>query len=156
MDTLTPTRERPDTPDVRALLQRHFDLMRSQSPEESCHVMAPDTLLEADAVLLGIRQSGILLGVGALTIIAPGEGELKSMHTAEEARGRGVARALLTALMDHAQKMGLHQISLETGSAETFGPARALYHTFGFTLCPPFGTYIEDPLSVFMTKRLDT
>ncbi|MBY5934744.1 GNAT family N-acetyltransferase [Tateyamaria omphalii] len=154
MDALSVTPDTPATPDVQALLGRHFALMRSQSPAESCHVMEPDTLLEAGATLYAARDGDAVLGVGALTVIAPGHGELKSMHTAAEARGRGVARAVLAALMSEARAQGLTRLSLETGSAEVFAPARALYAAHGFEECPPFGDYVLDPLSVFMTRTL--
>ena len=42
----------------------------------------------------------------------------------------------------------------ETGSAEAFGPARQLYASFGFTYCEPFAQYVDDPYSVFMTRRI--
>lgn len=38
---------------------------------------------------------------------------------------------------------------------EYFQPARALYASFGFTPCAPFGDYLEDPNSVFMTLTID-
>ncbi|APX10264.1 GNAT family N-acetyltransferase [Tateyamaria omphalii] len=156
MDALSVTPDTPATPDVQALLGRHFALMRSQSPAESCHVMEPETLLEAGATLYAARNGDgdEVLGVGALTVIAPGHGELKSMHTAAEARGRGVARAILAALLEAARQKGLDRVSLETGSAEVFAPARALYAAHGFEECPPFGAYTLDPLSVFMTRTL--
>ncbi|MEM8655169.1 MAG: GNAT family N-acetyltransferase [Pseudomonadota bacterium] len=147
-------RARPDAPEIEALLVRHFALMRATSPAESCHVMEPGTLLENEAVLFAARDGDAVLGVGAVTEIAPGHGELKSMHTAAEARGRGVARAVLQALMGHARDTGLTRLSLETGSAEEFAPARALYAAHGFQDCPPFGSYVVDPLSVFMTRTL--
>jgi len=37
---------------------------------------------------------------------------------------------------------------------EAFGPAQKLYESFGFVYCAPFGEYVEDPNSVFMTMRL--
>lgn len=143
-----------DTPEVTALLLRHFELMRASSPEESCHVMEPDALLERDAALFAARDGDVVLGVGAIAVIGPDHGELKSMHTAAEARGRGVARAVLMALLSHAREIGMTRVSLETGTAELFTPARALYAANGFSDCPPFGSYIEDPLSVFMTRAL--
>lgn len=146
--------ETPDSADVRALLVRHFELMRSMSPAESCHVMAPDALIEANVTLLGIRREGVLLAVGALAQIGPQEGELKSMHTAAEARGQGLARHLLRALLARATAEGFSKVSLETGSADEFAPARALYDAEGFTPCAPFGSYLLDPLSVFMTRDL--
>jgi putative acetyltransferase len=45
-------------------------------------------------------------------------------------------------------------VSLETGSADPFAPARSLYASFGFTYCEPFADYVEDPHSVFMTRAL--
>ena len=144
----------PTQPPVRELLLRHFDLMRASSPAESCHVMEPEALLEKDAVLFAAWDGATVLGVGALTVIAPGHGELKSMHTAEAARGRGVGRAILEALMAHADNIGLTRVSLETGSADLFAPARSLYVARGFARCPPFGGYVADPLSVFMTRTL--
>ncbi|WP_299649558.1 GNAT family N-acetyltransferase [uncultured Tateyamaria sp.] len=154
MSGLTVERMGVDSPAVTALLQRHFDLMRASSPEESCHVMQPDALLERDAALFAAREGAAVLGVGAIAVIGPEHGELKSMHTAAEARGRGVARHVLLALLAHARDIGLTRVSLETGTAEMFAPARTLYAAHGFTECPPFGTYREDPLSVFMTRTL--
>lgn len=155
MDALAVNFDTPQTPDVRALLERHFAIMRAGSPAESCHVMDPDALLERGAVLVAARDAaGALVGIGALTEIAPGHGELKSMHTAAEARGKGVAQAVLGALTQAARARGMTRLSLETGSAEMFAPARALYARNGFDLCPPFGSYALDPLSVFMTRAL--
>lgn len=139
---------------MRALLLRHHALMRSQSPAESCHVMDPDTLLEAGGALLGIRRDGVLLGLGALVEIGPQMGEIKSMHTAQEARGQGVGRQLVAALLDLAQVRGLHRVSLETGSDDAMAPARHIYTAAGFHECPPFGSYTHDPLSVFMTRAV--
>jgi putative acetyltransferase len=35
---------------------------------------------------------------------------------------------------------------------EFFAPARRLYAAAGFVPCAPFGAYVEDPNSVFMTS----
>jgi putative acetyltransferase len=45
-------------------------------------------------------------------------------------------------------------VSLETGSMDFFIPARSLYARAGFVPCGPFGSYAEDPYSVFMTRSL--
>jgi putative acetyltransferase len=50
--------------------------------------------------------------------------------------------------------MGFTRLSLETGSAEFFAPARKLYEKFGFASCGPFADYRPDPLSVFLTRAL--
>ena len=154
MDALTLSIETATTWDVRALLERHVALMREGSPEESGHVLDPATLIERDSVLIAARADGILQGIGALTVIGPKHGELKSMHTRAEARGKGVAQRMLDALIDHARQTGLARLSLETGTAEPFAPARRLYHRNGFVSCPPFGSYSSDPLSIFMTRLI--
>ncbi len=154
MDSLSVTPATPTDPGVRDLLQAHFDMMRGASPEESCHVLPPEALLEGGIFLLAARDGDVVLGLGALKPLTSDHGELKSMHTAAAARGRGVARQVLEGLMTQARAMGLTRLSLETGSDEMFAPARALYAAHGFTDCPPFGDYVEDPLSVFMTRTL--
>jgi len=35
-----------------------------------------------------------------------------------------------------------------------FEPARKLYCAFGFMSCGPFGSYAEDPNSVFLTRAI--
>jgi putative acetyltransferase len=48
----------------------------------------------------------------------------------------------------------MSRLSLETGSWEYFRPARALYKSHGFVECSPFGDYVPDPNSVFMSLDL--
>ncbi|MEP5732187.1 MAG: GNAT family N-acetyltransferase [Sulfitobacter sp.] len=149
-----PARENPNDVDVRALIERHFDLMRSLSPAESCHVMEPETLVQAGACLFGLRKEGVLLGIGAVTPLDSQTAELKSMHTTAEARGQGVARLLLRTLLDAARAMGASRVNLETGTDPAFAAARGLYISEGFAECPPFSGYRIDPLSVYMTKSI--
>ena len=77
------------------------------------------------------------------------------MRTAAHARGRGVATLLLRHIVDEARRSGYGRLYLETGSQEFFAPARRLYQRHGFSTCPPFGDYGEDPNSVYMTLALD-
>ena len=143
-------------PAVAALISTHFELMRATSPEESCHVMPADALDREGALILTVEDGEAVLGIGALKEIGPGHGEIKSMHTAAAARGKGVARRVLLGLIEAARDQGMTRLSLETGTQEPFAPARALYHAHGFEVCPPFGSYVEDPLSVFMTREIRT
>lgn len=81
-------------------------------------------------------------------------GEVKSMRTAAARRRSGVGRAILEHIIAEARARSYARLSLETGSMEAFAPARRLYESFGFTCCAPFAGYVEDPNSVFMTRRL--
>jgi putative acetyltransferase len=154
MPELTIAADDPRADDVRGLLERHLAHMHALSPPEDVHALGVDALLDPAVTFFSARAGGRLLGVGALKELAPGHAEIKSMHTAEEARGRGVARALLDHLLRVARDRGVRRLSLETGSQPGFAPARALYTTAGFRPCPPFGDYRESPHSTFLTRTL--
>jgi len=76
------------------------------------------------------------------------------MRTPAALRGRGAGRAMLAWIVAQARASGYRRLSLETGSAAAFEPARRLYGRFGFEPCGPFADYAPDPHSVFMTLRL--
>jgi len=80
--------------------------------------------------------------------------ELKSMRTAQARKRSGIASLLLEHILAEATRMGFARISLETGSADFFRPARSLYEKYGFDYCEPFADYRLDPHSVFMTRTL--
>ena len=142
-------------PEIAALLEAHLDLMRSQSPPESVHALDLESLRVPEITFWTAWENDELLGCGALKQLpARGEGEIKSMHTAKAARGRGIAAQLLAHLERHAAELGLTRLSLETGSQDEFAPARNLYAKFGYSECGPFGDYVLDPNSTFMTKAL--
>lgn len=147
------SRVAPDEPDVAALLKRHFELMRMQSPPESCHVLPADALRAPDIHLFALRKHGNAVAVGALRVFGA-MAELKSMHTAERERGNGYGRVLLKGLIQEALRIGVSQLALETGSGAEHETARYLYASEGFRECPPFGDYTYDPLSLFMSKTL--
>jgi putative acetyltransferase len=76
------------------------------------------------------------------------------MRTAYAFQGKGIAKLMLRHLIGEAKTRGYRRLSLETGAMEYFEPARRLYAGFGFEFCEPFGSYIEDPNSMFMTLEL--
>lgn len=141
-------------PEIAALLQAHLDTMALHSPPESIHALDLDALRVPDVTFWTVWDGPDLLGCGALKELDAGHGEIKSMHTAEQHRGRGVARLLVKYILRTARDRGYARLSLETGSMEAFAPARALYARFGFVETGPFGDYAEDPFSVFMTLVL--
>ena len=61
---------------------------------------------------------------------------------------------MLRHIIATARTNGMSRLSLETGSMEYFGPARALYMSHGFVECPPFADSVLDPNSVFMSLEL--
>jgi putative acetyltransferase len=145
----------PRADDIRALLDRHLVFANAHSPPEDVHALDLNGLLSPAVTFFSARRDGELLGVGALKELDETHGEVKSMHTAEAARGRGVGRAMVDHLVSLARQRGYRQVSLETGSMEAFAPARALYLSAGFTPCGPFAAYQLSPNSTFMTLVLE-
>ena len=143
-----------DDPRVVALLHTHVSRARAETARGSAHALDLSALQAPDITFWSAWEDDAVVGVGALKRLSADHGEIKSMHTAEAARGRGVGSALLRQIMAAARARGMSRLSLETGSWAYFLPARALYERHGFVECPPFGEYREDPNSVFMTLEL--
>lgn len=139
---------------VVTLLQTHQAQMAAGSPPESVHTLDLDELRASDVAFFSAWIGDDLVGCGGIKTLDPTHAEIKSMHTTVAARGRGIGEQLLAHLISHARDAGLQRLSLETGSAEQFAPARRLYSRSGFSECEPFAPYIEDPHSVFMTLAL--
>ncbi|HIC81287.1 MAG TPA: GNAT family N-acetyltransferase [Kiloniellaceae bacterium] len=140
--------------EIAALLEAHLEVMAEHSPPESRHALDLEGLRVPEVTFWTAWEDAQLLGCAALKELSPDHGEVKSMHTARAARGKGVARRLLEHLIAEARCRAYGRLSLETGSMEGFAPARALYSGFGFEYCPPFADYRLDPNSVFMTLAL--
>lgn len=69
--------------------------------------------------------------------------ELKRMFTAAEARGRGVARAVLAAVERSARDQGRKRIILECGDQQP--EAIAMYQSGGYERIENFGFYRDSP-----------
>ena len=139
---------------IIALLQLHLRSVVLHSPPESIHALDVERLRMPDITFWSAWQHAELLGCGALKALGDGHGEIKSMRTTPRHLRKGVASALLLHITAEARHRGYQRLSLETGSAEAFAPARTLYARHGFTPCGPFADYVEDPYSVFMSKAL--
>ena len=96
----------------------------------------------------------MLLGCCALHELDATHGEIKSMRTAPAHRGTGVAVRMMEHLLAVAARRSYTRMSLETGSAAAFAPARSLYARVGFVPCGPFDQYVDSPYSAFMTRAL--
>ena len=115
-----------------------------------------DSLLQGDVLFLVARDvDGAAVGCAALArrdAEDEGYGEIKRMFVDERKRGLGTGRQLLDHIAMFARMCGVRELKLETGIHQP--EALSLYEGFGFARCGPFGAYGEDPLSVFMEKRL--
>jgi putative acetyltransferase len=144
----------PRKPEVRALLERHLAFCLSETPPEHSFALDVNRLLDPAVTFVSYRDGGTVLGVAAIKELDAESGEVKSMHTAAAARGRGVGRALLSHLLDTARARGYQQVFLETGTTPGFAAARALYESAGFTPTRPFGGYPQTEDNTFYRRAL--
>nr|WP_206051516.1 GNAT family N-acetyltransferase [Nocardioides ferulae] len=140
--------------DLADFIQAHLDEMAPTAPPESRHALDLDGLRRSGIRMWVVRAEDRIVATGALAPLTGGHEELKSMRTDPSCRGRGIGGRLLRHLLEDARDRGVSRLSLETGSMEFFAAARALYASAGFAPCGPFGSYVEDPNSVFMTRTL--
>jgi putative acetyltransferase len=144
----------PRKPDVRGLLDRHLEFALAQTPPEHSFALDVPGLLDPAVTLFSFRAGGSLLGIGAIKHLDSQHAEIKSMHIAEAARGRGIGTSMLAHLLGVAHARGFRRVSLETGTTAAFAPARALYQGAGFVVCGPFAGYQATEDNLFMTLEL--
>ncbi|MGX1591375.1 GNAT family N-acetyltransferase [Glutamicibacter sp. NPDC055491] len=141
-----------EDPSLGAFLEAHLADMAPQSPLESQHALDLGCSTPANRPALDSAEGPAHRG--HLRVGGIGAGPRGAQ---EHADGPGLPRArrrfplLFHALEDAAQRK-LPRISLETGAMEFFAPARSLYRKHGFKQCQPFGSYREDPNSIYITR----
>ncbi len=141
-------------PEIHALLEEHLRNMHALGPPESVHALDLAKLRAPGITFWSAWDDAGLLGCGALSELSATHGEIKSMRTPEARRRTGAGRALLMHILGVARSRGYERLSLETGSVAAFAPAHRLYESVGFVRTGPFGGYMNDVNSVFMTLAL--
>ncbi len=141
-------------PRVLDLLHTHLTSARAQTAPGSAHALDITGLQSPDISFWTIWDDETLLGFGALKRLSADHGEVKSMHIAQSRRRKGAGSTMLRHIIETAKARGMSRVSLETGAWDYFRPARELYKSHGFVECAPFGEYVLDPNSIFMTLDL--
>jgi putative acetyltransferase len=141
-------------PEIAKLLREHLQSLAAISPPESMHALNLEALRRPEITFWSVWEDEALAGCGALKELDAQHAEIKSMRTAAAHLRKGIASRLLQHIIKEAQRRGYRRLSLETGAMESFAPAHRLYAKFGFEPCGPFADYLEDPNSVFMTRKL--
>ena len=81
-------------------------------------------------------------------------GEFKSIRVADNFRKKGAGIKIINHLMGEAKKIGIKEVSVETGSGGFFKPARKLFLNAGFISCEPFSHYKKDTNSCYYNKKI--
>ena len=126
-------------------------------PAESNHLVSANELSTAPNLLLGaFTEDSSTTPIGCVGLLVagqePGTAEIKRLFVESTSRRLGVAHALMGHLEAEAASSGIRELRLETGICQE--ESLALYRGRGYVTIPPFGHYTEDPMSVFMAKKL--
>lgn len=142
----------PSSPAARELIGRLDELMTGLYPAESNHLLPVESLQQPDVTFLTASVDGEVAGCGAFVNQGGEYAEIKRMFVLSEFRGLRLGRRILEELESLARTSGLELARLETGIHQP--EALLLYERAGYQRRGPFGDYSEDPLSIFMEKKL--
>jgi putative acetyltransferase len=151
--------ERPDHPEVVALLADLDRYLASLYPPDANHILDVQALLAPGIHFLVAELDGRIVACGA-TRDMPGEpdtrgqpyGEIKRMMTSPAARGQGLAARLMQSLEAGLCDRGIALALLETGADQH--EAVRLYERQGYRRRAAFGGYPDNGLSWFYEKVL--
>ena len=148
------TADEDDIPEVRRMVQEYIewiglDLGFQDIDEELAGL--PGDYAPPRGVLLVAVDGSRHLAMIALRPIDERVAEMKRLYVRPEARGRGLARRLITRLCEEARRLKYSEVRLDT--LPMMGEAQALYEASGFVDIAP---YYETPIAGtrFMSKKL--
>ena len=144
--------ESPLQPEIVALVEALDEYLESLYPADSNHLVSVDSLASGNVRFLVARADGRAVGCGALVLDPRGYGEIKRIYVDPEYRGLRIAGRILRQLERLALGEDLQCLRLETGIHQL--AAIELFRRAGYVERTRFGDYPDDPLSVFMEKRL--
>ena len=158
-DRIVIRRERPDQPDVMALLGALDAYLASLYEPEANHILGVEALLAPEIAFFVARDDAQAIGTAAARRMR-GEadtadlpyGEIKRMYVDPARRGQRIAERLLVELEAGLRNDGCGLALLETGRHQT--EAVRLYERCGYVRRGPFGGYPDNGLSLFMAKTL--
>jgi putative acetyltransferase len=144
--------ENPDQPEVIQLIAELDAYQDSLYPPEARYALDLASLCQPEVLFAVARlPSGTAVACGAV-VLGPDCGEVKRMYVNVACRGQGVAGMVLGLLEERARQAGCSMLRLETGPLQP--AALGFYEHSGFCRSGPYGSYRDDPLSVFMQKPL--
>ena len=138
---------------ARLILALNAELTARYPEEGANHFrLDPGEVTEGRGAFLVAYVKGEPVGCGAIRRLDADAAEIKRMYVEPSARGQGMGRVLLGALVAQGRGLGVKRLVLETGERQS--EALALYSGAGFRRIPAFGEYVGSPLSVCMAKEL--
>ena len=142
----------PRKPVIQKMISDLDDYQSSLYPPESNHLEPVDKLVSPEYFFIAAWNGQEVLGIASFKRMPENYVEIKRLYVPHQNRGMGLAIKLMNALEEKAVQEGFSEARLETGVDQN--EALGLYKRLGYDKTEPFGSYQEDPLSVFMRKKL--
>lgn len=144
------------TEDVRILIGALNEELEALYTPEQRHGLALEAIFQPHIRFFVARRDGEPVGCGGVAFL-DGFAEIKRLYVRTEARGQGIADALVAHLAAETLASGRTLLRLETGSHSH--AAIRFYDRLGFRCCDAFAPYAAMPpasivTSVFMEKSL--
>jgi len=152
MKNISILQERPDTADASELVAELDAYLIPQYPQASHHGLRVEQLIEAKVDFFVARCDSAAAGCIGIQFFGDDYAELKRLYVRPQYRRNGLGELLLGHLEEHSRTQGIRILRLETGILQR--EAIGLYEKSGYRRIPPFGSYREDPLSIFYEKRI--
>lgn len=124
--------------EIRELIGELNQTLSAEYSPEQRHGLALDAIFQPHIRFFLARLDGKPVGCGGVALFVD-FAEVKRMYVRDEARGRGVAQALLARVEAETSAAGLPLLRLETGDRQD--AAMRLYMRWGFNRCDAFGDY---------------
>jgi putative acetyltransferase len=147
--------DRP-TEEIRVLIQQLEEELSPHYEAHQRHGLQLEAIFQPRIHFFLARRAGEALGCGGVALY-PGFAEVKRMFVSHQARGQGIADAIMDRLAEVARQAGRPLLRLETGDCQR--AAIRFYQRYGFGFCGPFEPYSTMPpeniaTSIFMEKSL--
>lgn len=154
MTTVKVQQDSPQHAAITRLLEDYIAASRAAWPAHGDYVLDRDELMDEAVTFWTARIEERIVGCIAMKRLGDNHAEIKSLCVDSAARGMGVGRQLVAAVLEEARAQQLDALMLETGSMDFYAAARRLYAAFGFEPSGVFGDYRDDSASCFMRLEL--
>ena len=125
-----PAGEPPACDLVEAMVAEGIEVYGRRLDSPGAPTATAEQMSPPGGTFLVIYDDGVPVAGGGIKRLSDDVGEIKRMYVVPEARSRGLARRLLSALEDAARKLGYERVRLDTGPRQPH--ARRLYESTGY------------------------
>ena len=143
MIRLTPARSTPELTATAALFRAYAKTLNidlaPQGFQRELDALPGPYAPPAGEILLAKTGDHVLGCIALKPLDAPQVAEIKRLYVRDQARGKGLGRTLVQAILETAAERGYAEVKLDT--LPHMQAAIALYRSFGFTEVPAYGSH---------------